>query len=206
MSCARSSAWCCRTCTCSAARSPTTSGSARRRSPTPTSQRAAAAVHADSFVAAPAGRLRGAGGRARRHALGRPEAAAVVRPRPRVRSAHPRPRRSDVERGHRDRDPDPRRAARPDVRPDDDRHRAPALDHPGHGQDPRPAQGSAAGGWELTRNCSLCGGSISSCTSCSTRIRRRALVNSQFPSPNAQLTPNSQLPKRPKTLRTPKAA
>src|SRR6185436_16293582 len=35
--------------------------------------------------------------------------------------------------------------ARPHVRPHHHRDRAPPVDHPGHGQDPRPAQGPAAG-------------------------------------------------------------
>ena len=48
------------------------------------------------------------------HAVGRAEAAAVVRARPGVRSARADPRRGDVERGHRDRAAHPRRARRAD--------------------------------------------------------------------------------------------
>ena len=84
--------------------------------------------------------------RARRDAVGRAEAAAVVRAGAGVRPARADPRRGDVERRHRDRAADPRRAAGADGRPDDDRDRAPALDHPGHGQDPRAPQGRAARG------------------------------------------------------------
>jgi ATP-binding cassette subfamily B protein len=93
---------------------------------------------------AAAGRLRRRRRRTRRDALGRPEAAALVRPRARLRPARPDPRRGDVERRHRNRAGDSRRAARADGRSHDDRHRAPVVDHPGHGQDPRAAQGPAA--------------------------------------------------------------
>ncbi len=57
--------------------------------------------------------------------------------------------------------------------PDDDRHRPPAVDDPGHGQDPGPAQGAAAGVGHATRSCWRSGASTTSCISCSTRIRRR---------------------------------
>ena len=81
------------------------------------------------------------GRRTGRDAVGRAETAAVVRAGPGVRSAHPRARRSHVERRHRNRASDPRRAARPDGRAHDDRDRASPLDDSGHGQDSRPAQG-----------------------------------------------------------------
>ena len=57
-SCARSSASCCRTCTSSAARSPTTSGWAQPAISDEAVRRAAAAVHADSFIARLPRRLR----------------------------------------------------------------------------------------------------------------------------------------------------
>ena len=111
-SCGGCSASCCRTCICSRARSPTTSGSATRRSTTSACARAARAVHADAFIERLPRRLRGAGRRARRDAVGRAEAAAVVRARAGLRSARADPRRGDVERRHRDRAAHPRRAAR----------------------------------------------------------------------------------------------
>ena len=43
---------------------------------------------------------------------------------------------------------------------------------PGHGQDPRPAQGSGARGRHRTRSCWRRAASTSSCSSCSTRTRR----------------------------------
>ena len=80
------------------ARSRTTGCAMRRAPSTPTVHRAAAR------------RLRRAGRRARRDAVGRSEAAAVVRARAGVRPAGADPRRGDVERRHRDRAADPRRA------------------------------------------------------------------------------------------------
>ncbi len=76
------------------------------------------------------------GSRAWRDAIGRPEAALVLRSSAGLRSGGARPRRSDLERRHRDRNPDPRRPPRPDGGAHDDRHRPPPVDHPGHGQDP----------------------------------------------------------------------
>ena len=82
----------------------------RRAFPTRRCARLPRAVHADVFIEQLPDGYDGAGGRARRHALGRAEAAAVVRPRAGLRPAHPGARRGDVERRHRNRDPDPRRA------------------------------------------------------------------------------------------------
>ena len=84
--CAGCSASSCRTCTCSRARSPTTSASATRRSTTSAVRRAAQAVHADAFIERLPGGYASAGGRAGRDAVGRAEAAAVVRARAGVRS------------------------------------------------------------------------------------------------------------------------
>ena len=154
-----------------AAPSPTTSGSGASAITDEEVRRAAAAVHADRFIERLPGGYDEPGRRARRDAVGRPEAAAVVRPRAGLRSAHPGPRRGDVERRHRDRAADPRRAAGADGGPHDDRHRAPAVDHPGHGQDPRPAQGGAARVGHATRSCWRSAGSTTSCTSCSSRTR-----------------------------------
>ena len=105
------SAWCCRTCTCSRARSPTTSGSGTPAIDDDAVRRAAEAVHADAFIERLPHGYDSAGGRARRHAVGRPEAAAVVRAGAGVRPAGAGARRGDVERRHRDRTADPRRAA-----------------------------------------------------------------------------------------------
>ena len=109
--CAACSASCCRTCTCSPARSPTTSGSGNASIDDERVRRAARGGARGRVHRAAAGRLRSAGRRARRDAVGRAEAAAVVRARAGVRSARADPRRSDVERRHRDRAADPRRAA-----------------------------------------------------------------------------------------------
>ena len=57
--------------------------------------------------------------------------------------------------------------------PHDDRHRAPAVDHPGHGQDPRPAQGRAARVGHAPGAAGAARASTSSSISCSTRIRSR---------------------------------
>ena len=94
-----------------------------------------------AFIERLPGGYRRAGRRARIDAVGRPEAAAVVRARAGVRSAGADSRRGDVERRHRDRDADPRRAGDADGRPHDDRDRASAVDDPGHGQDSGAAQG-----------------------------------------------------------------
>ena len=85
--CAACSAWCCRTCISSRARSPTTSAWAagdRRRARCGGPRRA---VHADALHRTHAGRLRGSRRGARLDLVGRTEAAAVVRARARVRSA-----------------------------------------------------------------------------------------------------------------------
>ena len=58
-----------------------------------------------------------------------------------------------------------------DGRPDDDRHRAPAVDDPGHGQDSGAAQGRACASRARTRSCWPRAGSTSSCSSCSTRTK-----------------------------------
>ena len=166
--CAGCSAWCCRTCTCSRAPSPTTSVSATRRSTTSACGAAARAVHAEPFILRLPDGYASAGRRARLDAVGRPEAAAVVRPRAGVRSARAGARRGDVERRHRDRADHPRRAPRADGGAHDDRDRAPAVDDPGHGQDPGAAQGPAARSRARTRSCSRSAASTSSCSSCST--------------------------------------
>ena len=70
---------------------------------------AAREVHAHEFIERAAGRLRRRGARARRHALGGPEAAAVVRPRARARPRRARARRGHLERGHAHRAADPGR-------------------------------------------------------------------------------------------------
>ena len=86
----------------------------------------------------------------------------------------PGPRRGDVERRHRDRAADPRRAARADGRPDDDRDRAPAVDDPGHGQDPGAAQGRAARGGHAPGAAGPARHLSTSCISCSSRTRSAA--------------------------------
>ena len=58
--------------------------------------------------------------------------------------------------------------------PHDDRHRAPAVDDPGHGQDPGAAQGRAARVGHAPGAARAARASTSSCISCSTRIRRVA--------------------------------
>ena len=88
------------------------------------------------FRGGAAGGPRHARGGARRLVVGRPEAAAVVRPGAGRRSGRPRPRRGDVERRHRNRAADPRRPARPHGRPDDHRHRPSAVDDPGRRSHP----------------------------------------------------------------------
>ena len=60
---------------------------------------------------------------------------------------------------------------RADARPHDDRHRPPALDDPGHGQDPRPAQGRAARVGHAPGAAGAARASTTGCISCSTRIR-----------------------------------
>ncbi len=67
---------------------------------------AARAVGAHEFIEGLSERLRHRGGRARRPPLGRAAAARRVRPRGRGRSAHPDPRRGDLERGRAHRGPD----------------------------------------------------------------------------------------------------
>ncbi len=93
-----------------------------------------------------AGPLRAPGGRAGRHPVGRPEAAALLRSSARIRPLGPDPGRGDVERGYRDRAADPGRPPRADGRPHHAGDCPSAVDHPGHGQDPGPAQGGTAGG------------------------------------------------------------
>ena len=91
--CAPASRWCRRTAPCSTTPSPRTSATA---GPTPADdevERAAAAAHADAFIAAlPAG-LRHPPRRARRHAVGRPAPAHRARPRHPARRPHPAARR-----------------------------------------------------------------------------------------------------------------
>ena len=120
-----------------------------------------------------AGALRRAGGRARRHVLHGAETAAVVRARAGVRPPGADSRRGDVERRHGNRARHPRGARRADGRPHDARHRAPALDDPGHGPHPGAAQGRPARVRAHTSSCSPCAASTSGCTSCSSRIQRR---------------------------------
>ena len=82
----------------------------RRRSATRRCGARVDAVHAAAFVDRLPQGLADAGGGARRDAVGRAEAAAVVRAGAGVRPARADPRRGDVERRHRDRAADPRRA------------------------------------------------------------------------------------------------
>ena len=106
-------------------------------------RQAARAVHAEPFIERlPHGYASAVAERGATLSVG-PEAAAVVRARAGLRSARPDSRRGDVERRHRNRAADPRRAPRADGGAHDDRDRAPAVDHPGHGQDPGAAQGTA---------------------------------------------------------------
>ena len=112
------------------------------------------------------------------NAVGRPEAAAVVRARAGLRPARPDPRRGDVERGHRDRAAHPRRAAGADGRPHDDRHRAPALDDPGHGQILVLPQGRAARVGHPPGTARRSAASTTGSTSCSTRSRKAAVASS----------------------------
>ena len=140
----RCSASCCRTCSCSRARSRQHPARQRRdRRRRRCGGRPRRCTPTRSSTGCRAG-YASAGRRARRDAVGRAEAAAVVRARARLRSARPDPRRGDVERRHRDRAADPRRAEGADGRPHDDRDRAPAVDDPGHGPDPGAPQGRAA--------------------------------------------------------------
>ena len=74
-------------------------------------RRAAHAVHAEPFIERLPNGYASAGRRARRDAVGRPEAAAVVRAGARLRPARPDPRRGDVERRHGNRAAHSRRAA-----------------------------------------------------------------------------------------------
>src|SRR6185295_8701372 len=97
---------------------------------------ARAAVHR-----AAAGRARDAGQGARRRALGRAEAAHRLRPRSRVRSAHPDPRRGDVVDRHRDRAADPEGARAAAARAHQHRDRPPPVDDPEGRPHPRDAQG-----------------------------------------------------------------
>ena len=93
---------------------------------------------------APAGRLRQRDPRARRRAVGRPEAAHRLRPRPGLRPAHPDPRRGDLVGGHRDRAAHPAGPRPPARRPHQPGHRPPAVDDPTRRPHPGPAPGSAA--------------------------------------------------------------
>ena len=136
-------------------------------------RRAVKAVHADRFIDRLPEGLRRAGRRARRHAVGRPEATAVVRARAGLRSARAGARRSDVERRHRNRTADPRRAPRPDGRPHHHRHRPPPVDHPGHGQDPGLPQGRAPRSGQPPGAPRAAAASTTACISSSTRTRRR---------------------------------
>jgi len=90
--CGAASPWCCRTSSCFRARSATTSGWARRRSTTSgcAGRRGRSTPTRSSSSSR---RLRGAGARARGGSLGGAEAAHRLRPRARLRSPHPDPRR-----------------------------------------------------------------------------------------------------------------
>ena len=82
-------------------------------------------------------RLRHRHRRRRDQRLGRREAAADDRPRVPRRPADPHPRRGDVLGRHAHRGPHPARDGVADARPDDVRDRAPAVDDPRRGHDPR---------------------------------------------------------------------
>ncbi len=121
------SAWCCRSRSCSSAPSPRTSPTAspdatrerdRRRGP----RRARARVHP-----APAAGLRLAGRRARPGPVRRRAPAHLHRARAADRPAHPDPRRGHLLGRHRDREGNPEGAGQPGARPHHHRHRAPPV-------------------------------------------------------------------------------
>ena len=103
---------------------------------------AAEAVHAHRFIERLPERLRHRGEGAGGDALRGPEAAALLRARPRPRPARPDPRRGDVVGGHRDRAAHPGRAARAAAGADRDRDRPPPLHGAERGRDPGAPQGA----------------------------------------------------------------
>ena len=89
-------------------------------------------------------RLRRRSARARQHAFHRAEAAHLVCPRAGAQPEDPDPRRSHLQRGHRDRVPGARGADPHGRGPHLDHHRAPAEHHSARRQDHRDAQGPGA--------------------------------------------------------------
>ena len=140
---ASASRWCRRSRCCSAARSATTSATAAWTRPTRRSRRRRRRRTCDHFVARLPARLRHAGGRSRRDAVGRRAPAAGHRARAAEGRAHPDPRRADlVARRHLrgGRVPGAAQAAR---RPHDPGDRAPPVDDSRRQPDPGAARGPA---------------------------------------------------------------
>jgi energy-coupling factor transporter ATP-binding protein EcfA2 len=130
------SAWCCRSRSCSSAPSPRTSPTASRTRRGPRSwPRRAPRMRTSSSCACRWATTRwwANGARACRAA----SASASRSPRAADRPAHPDPRRGHLQRRHRDREGNPEGARQPGAGRDHDRHRAPPVD---------PAQGRPAGG------------------------------------------------------------
>ena len=102
-------------------------------------RRAAELAEAHEFVMALPQRLRHAGRRARRAAVGRSAPAADDRPRAGARPVDPGVGRGDLGGRQRDRGGDPALAAARQPPAHDDRHRPPPVDDPPRRRDPRPA-------------------------------------------------------------------
>ncbi len=118
-------------------------------------ERAARAVHADRVHRAAAGRLRArrSPSAARRCRSGQKQLLSFARALafdPRILILDEATSSVDTETELLIRDA----LADADGRPDDDRHRPPAVDHPGHGQDSGAAQGRGARSRARTRSCS----------------------------------------------------
>ena len=102
---------CCRTTSCSTARSPRTSRFAKPHATRDEIRAASRIAHCDEFIDAVRERLRHDRRRAGRQAVGRPAPARRDRARDSRRSAHPDSRRGDVEPRQRERSADPGRTA-----------------------------------------------------------------------------------------------
>ena len=133
-SCARTSAWCCRTPGCSAAPSPRTSPTAPTTRPASRIVAAAQAAHVDRFVRTlPDGYDTVIDEEGVERQRGR-EAADHHRPGVPGRAGHPHPGRGDQLGGHPHRGADPAGDELAAVGPDELRHRPPALHDPRRGR------------------------------------------------------------------------